>query len=462
MLVISSYRSGAIGWAFRGLVAMAVLLAAVAASGPVQPTAAQEAVGGNRLYIYNSSSFAGAAFSGTPQVIDLEAAAKNVGAGVGVRPHLLLFNNSHSHALLANVASGHVMFIDAATRKVVGNIDIGEQAHGAISSPDDRFAIAANQNGKKLARIATDYENNVFTHAPANDLDLKALEDAGHPDNAPICPILFAQSGFNVYVTLRGGGLFVVDTAATPMKVVKSFTKDEVAPAGCGGAVLGTKMYINSGTATSADLYLFDTQTDTLVQKVPLQSPGTDAHGMALVNRRYLWMGYRGEGDKVAIIDTSTNTQVGTVSDVGQAPDLMDVSPAGDLVFVALRGPNNLTGGPSAKGATPGLAVLEVKQGGRDGGRKMFVPIGSQAADSTVDPHAVAVRPGAGPGSPYEVWVIDQSNRATPVAPAPPATGTGQANAQNGSALTVLLAALALLAAAGAWRWRIALRNLRS
>ena len=95
MLVISSYRSGAIGWAFRGLVAMAVLLAAVAASGPAQPTAAQEAVGGNRLYIYNSSSFAGAAFSGTPQVIDLEAAAKNVGAGVGV----LFISGSPSHTL---------------------------------------------------------------------------------------------------------------------------------------------------------------------------------------------------------------------------------------------------------------------------------------------------------------------------------------------------------------------------
>jgi hypothetical protein len=70
----------------------------------------------------------------------------------------------------------------------------------------------------------------------------------------------------------------------------------------------------------------------------------------------------------------------------------MDISPAGDLVFVTLRGPKALTGGPSAVGETPGLAVLLVEQGGASGKRVAFAPIGPQNAESNADPHAIAVR----------------------------------------------------------------------
>ena len=83
---------------------------------------------------------------------------------------------------------------------------------------------------------------------------------------------------------------------------------------------------------------------------------------------------------------------VGAVSDVGPAPDVMDISPAGDRVFVTLRGPKALTGGPSAIGETPGIAVLAVDGGGASGRRLTFIPIGSQDAESHADPHALAVR----------------------------------------------------------------------
>jgi hypothetical protein len=73
----------------------------------------------------------------------------------------------------------------------------------------------------------------------------------------------------------------------------------------------------------------------------------------------------------------------------------MAASPLGDLVFMALRGPNNLTGGPPAKGAAPGLAVLQVEQGGMTGRLGFFSPIGLQAPESPNDPHAVAIRLGS-------------------------------------------------------------------
>jgi hypothetical protein len=81
---------------------------------------------------------------------------------------------------------------------------------------------------------------------------------------------------------------------------------------------------------------------------------------------------------------------------------MMDISPAGDLVFVTLRGPKALTGGPAAIGETPGLAVMLVDQGGATGRRVAFIPMGSQDPGSPTDPHAVAIRrryAANGPGS---------------------------------------------------------------
>jgi thiosulfate/3-mercaptopyruvate sulfurtransferase len=343
---------------------------------------------GARLYVYRGPVAADSA----PEVVDLDATSRGVGAGPGVRPHLLLFNKSHSHGVLAWVASGHVTVIRASDRKTVASIDVGEQAHGAAPAPDDSFLLVANQNGKKLARIKSDFAAERFAHEAEADLDLKALENPDQPDNAPICPLLFVEGTTKAYVTMRGGGLYVVDAAATPIRVLKTFTKAQVAPSGCGGIQLGAKLYINSGTATFGALYVFDTETDNLVTSIDTTRYGTDAHGMALVGDRYVWMANRAGGDNVVVFDARTDEVVGTFAGFGAAPDLIDVAPAGDRAFVTLRGPNNLTGGPAAKGETPGLAVLDVRDGGRTGARAAFVPIGAQGSRSDADPHALAVR----------------------------------------------------------------------
>jgi DNA-binding beta-propeller fold protein YncE len=348
---------------------------------------ADAANNGDRLYIYTPGSWV------TPaDVVQLGAAATGVGDGAGTRPHLLLFNNAHTHGILANVATGHVYIIRGSDRSVVASIDIGVQVHGAIASPDDRWILAANQNGKRLARIWADFPNVVFIWQEEADLDLGALEGAGHPDNAPICPVMYVGNAGKAYVTLRGGGLYVVDTLATPMRVIRSYDKDEVAPAGCGGVVAGGLVYVNSGSATSGDVYIFDASTDDLIAHIPTTHLGTDPHGMVLVHNRYLWMANRGLGDNIVIWDLRTRQVVGEITDVGAAPDLMDISPDGSLVFVTLRGPKPLTGGAVATGSTPGMAVIQVEGNGAWGHRIAFVPIGSQAPDSDADPHGIAVR----------------------------------------------------------------------
>ena len=77
------------------------------------------------------------------------------------------------------------------------------------------------------------------------------------------------------------------------------------------------------------------------------------------------------------------------------APDLVDRSPAGDRLFVALRGSVPLSGDPhNATGTTPGLGIIEVKQGGRSGGLAAVVPLTnpSQQAGQAPDAHGLRVR----------------------------------------------------------------------
>ena len=172
--------------------------------------------GGDRLSIFTPG-----AWNEARETYSLSERAEGVGEGPGTRPHLLTFNATQSHGLLANVASGHVYVIRASDRAIVASVDVGQQAHGAIAAPDGSQILVANQNGKKLARIRSDFRSETFAHDAAADLDLGALENPSQPDNAPICPMMYVGDTGKAYVTLRGGGLYVVDTNATPMQVTR-------------------------------------------------------------------------------------------------------------------------------------------------------------------------------------------------------------------------------------------------
>lgn len=343
--------------------------------------------GGDRLYIFAPPDWAAPV-----EVIELGARARGVGDGAGNRAHLLVFNSTHTHGILANVATGHVYVIRGSDRTIVASIDVGAQAHGAVASPDDRWILVANQGGKRVARIQADFVNERFIYDSTADLNLGALEDEGHPDNSPICPFMYVGASGKAYVTLRGGGMYVIDTLATPMRVIRSYSSNEVSANGCGGLAVGNHVYITSGALTSGHIYVFDAGTDDLLMTVETTRLGTDLHGAVLVSNRYLWAANRGDGDNIVIFDTRRHEIVGTIEGIGAAPDLADISPAGDLVFVTLRGPKALTGGPPAIGETPGIAVVAVEQGGASGRLVAFIPIGSQASDSDSDPHAIAVR----------------------------------------------------------------------
>jgi DNA-binding beta-propeller fold protein YncE len=364
---------------------------------------------GGTLYVYAGPELAGSAAAvATPETFDLGGATTNLCIGqtgaAPVRPHMILFSPTHSHAVLAFVASGHVVFFDAASRTPLKCLRMSpgagsppaRQAHAAFPSPDGQYVIVANQNGKLLERIRTNYATNTFEHETAATLDLDdcttpsgtPCQAAGvRPDNAPICPLIDSSSRFT-FVTLRGGGMFVVDSRATPMKIVAEYDNSTVHGNGCGGVETAGKMYVNSGGAFGQNLDQFDVysfplsgfSTTANAPNVPVPTvivsddgPDTDSHGVVLTKHgRYLWVADR-HADLIVVIDTATDQVAGEFSLEGAlgndpSPDLMDISPTGNRVFVSLRGPRPLSGDPhSSTGSTPGVGVIRVEAGGRTG-----------------------------------------------------------------------------------------------
>jgi hypothetical protein len=354
-----------------------------------------------------------------------------------VRPHMILFNQEHTHAVLSFVASGHVVIFDAATRTplscfetTVSETTGTRQAHAAYPAPDGSYILVANQNGKRLERIDTDFSSNTFVHNQAATLDLATCvtpsgQACEHPDlrpiNWPICPVIAGDSRHS-FVTLRGGGLFVVDTRATPMTIVGEYDRATVHGNGCGGAQVGSSMYINSGgspvnvSATDPhhpalfgfDVYRFPMRGFS-ASNPPNTPPPTrlfsktgaaDSHGMVSVGRgQFLWVMDR-HGDVAEVLDVAAGRRVNTVPLNGRltdnaAPDIVDASPLGNRLFVALRGPVPLSGDPhNAIGSTPGLGIIQVTRGGMSGSLTSIIPITNPQQQGTQrpDPHGLRVR----------------------------------------------------------------------
>src|SRR2546427_10291485 len=175
--------------------------------------------GGGTLYIYDGDSLTKDAKSAKAEKVDLgdkfAEACKEAG-GFPKRPHMIFFTKDGKYGILSYVASGHVVFLDAAARAPIGCVSLGKNAHATFPAANMKLAIGANIAEKKLVRIATDYANKKFTVNPPNDVvALAPLEAAGLPDMSPICPIVENKSQF-VFVTPRGGGLVVFDLATSP------------------------------------------------------------------------------------------------------------------------------------------------------------------------------------------------------------------------------------------------------
>ena len=385
---------------------------------------------GGTLHIFDGKGLT----DGTPQdaqreTIDLGAAASDLcQTRTGTRPrrpHMLVFNGAEdlraTDAVVAWVATGHILFMDAVTRQPVDCIDVGVQAHAAWPTPDQRYLIVADQNGKKLHRIRTDYAANQFAMEPGATLDLAVgttpngvpKEGPHRPDNAPICPRT-DNADRVTFVTLRGGGMFVVDHHQTPMQIVGEYDNSQVDDNGCGEFEARGDMYVNSGAGAPGepnghDVYKFPISAFDSTPNPP-NTPAAklvytrdhegvvDAHAVSNSKGgdKYLWWGDRAQND-VTVLETKKDRIVDRFSLVSEhcsdpAPDLFDLAPDAKHMFASLRGPAPATGGHDAIGNCPGVGVIDVTRGGKSGEMNGVAPVPPGAEGLPPDPHAIRLR----------------------------------------------------------------------
>jgi hypothetical protein len=389
---------------------------------------------GGTIYIYDGGALTGRdPSSATPtDVVDLGGETStlclNATAANPVRPHMIAFNSTHAHATVSFVASGHVVIFNAATREPLAcfRTEVGaggaRQAHAIWPTGDDRYLLVANQNGKKLERIYTDYTNEVFAQQPAATLDLANCSTPSgascqdpllRPDNAPICPFTASDNG-PAFVSLRGGGLFIVEWQATPMAIIGEYDNANVPANGCGFIEARGYVYANGGGGTATNLDQFT------VYRLPMMgyavanppntpavellfnddSPERDAHGVGVSDHeRYVWVGDRAR-NVAEVFNGRSGAHEATIDlrstySADPTPDLFASSPDGTWFFMSTRGPVPLSGDPhSSTGTNPGMLIVELRAGGRKGEVRGLVPISNRDATGVerADAHGIRMR----------------------------------------------------------------------
>ena len=371
--------------------------------------------------------------------------------------------------------------------------------HMSFFTADGSMLIVANLGAKLLERIDYDAESDTFIFNKAATLDLvggrdltvmAAQADAtlpggrvsgeyanfqptttpggalkegpGRTNNVPVCPVP-GSNNQHAYVTLGGGGLFVVDVTTEPMSIVAEYTNDVISAAGCGGVEGGGFMHLNAGVSASgagaddSTFIMYRLPVDYPDGANPQTLPNTppvvtfyeektlditdaaelaqrrDAHGITISpDGRYVYQFDRVRNnaevfdlDKVindpdATLEAQAAAHAGTIDLTGSgycvgeaspfvnindegyefnddpAPDLVDISPDGRMIFVSFRGPTPITVKHAALGSCSGLGVVTLSDDRGSTGTlthvfRTFLPDATGTRNLS-DIHAAAVR----------------------------------------------------------------------
>lgn len=448
---------------------------------------------GGFVRIYDSSCLEANTINcpaGGSQVIDVATWA--TGIGTLVRLHGMLPSPNHNYMNVNFVVSGHLAIVDTRTKQVAAlfrstGTNTGRQNHMSFWSPDGKYLLVSNQNGKLLERINITWDASgdniiaaVWDKSATLDLagDMTSRLVAGQeavadttnyplssvsgsyaaqatttpnglpkqaagsrPNNTNICPIVGSEG--KAYVTLGGGGMFVVDYTVAPMAIVAEYDTANVHAAGCGGIESGGEVYMNTGTPgpdiSEFTVYRFpldypdapgfnppNTPAPEIIFADPdnglvIHGNNRDAHGMTVTkNGKYLhqfdrvrnnvevfrtkhltrstyWL-TTADGENPALGAPPGNvcgTTLGATTSNDPTPDLLDLDPKGKLIYVALRGPFPLSVTHAAVGSCPGLGIVELQQDGRRGILKHVLPTfhaNFAGTRNISDPHGSVVR----------------------------------------------------------------------
>jgi uncharacterized protein (TIGR03437 family) len=267
----------------------------------------------------------------TPQLLAINTVTNTVvgvvSLGLKGAPGGVALNPAGTRAYVAVTSRGTVYVVDTATNTVVTTVGVGACPLGIVVNPAGTRAYVANVCSGSVSVIDT--VQNVVS---------AVVYGVGPPSGIAINP-----AGTRVYVTSPGGSLSVIDT------VTNTVTAYVNVGAGSYGVVVnpaGTRAYVTVGVSGSLPgpakdtVSVIDTTSNTVVATITgLVGPKGIAINPA-GTRVYV---ANGDGNTVTVIDTATNTTSGSVtmgSNTASRPSTLlkpygvSVSPAGTRAYV--------------------------------------------------------------------------------------------------------------------------------
>jgi len=227
-----------------------------------------------------SGGYIGVIDTETKEAIGLFRVTKTTGTGVERSVHMSTWAVDGSAIIIANLHGKMVERIDVTRARggngkiidLVFNTDAGVYFGKNFSKTEDA-AVFSGQNAfgnSLIGSVQGDYsladtgdltptgkrkEWNCNDDIPDNEKP----QGGCRPNNVPVCPI--PSSGGNAYVTLGGGGMFVLTYDDTPMKIVGEYSDRVVNGAGCGGVEAQGTVFINGGVSAGSAGYNQNTFT---------------------------------------------------------------------------------------------------------------------------------------------------------------------------------------------------------
>lgn len=309
-------------------------------------------------------------------------------------PHMIDFDSRYRYAFVAATSGASTIVIDARLKRVVAVLPTGGGSHMAAVTPDDSAVWTAAIGARQMVEIPLNLDAPNPTFAIGRVLsvpELLAPVEAAHPDwrpfpapdpdpgrfayasYAPVCH-QYSPDSTEAWITLgpgwTQGGLFVLGLDAG--EVTAAWNPAEV-HANCGISVTEDRAVANwsgavvPGADTPGEWYVIDRASKVLLQTHSAARgavAGLDAHGLRITPDGAKYWQVNRASDDALVIDASSIDQdtfaAHELTDVGDAPDIIDFAPDGSLAYISQRGPNPRSGAHhAAAGTTPGVLVLD-------------------------------------------------------------------------------------------------------
>ena len=278
---------------------------------------------------------------------------------------------SGSRAYVANYYDGTVSVIDTATNTVIETIPVGAAPRNLAVSPNGNRVYVANSNANTVSVIATN------TNTVVDTVVVSVPQDEPG-EFSRVWDIAVSPDGSRVYVTATGGTVSVIDT--TTHAVSGAYA---AGPAATGIAVSppdGSRLYVATELWNS-NITVMDTATMTVTGTVFVGESYYPIDGAFTPDGKRLYMitGVQGEaaqtnGPAVMVIDTDDrnvttyNTVIAGFSDYDlfggdfDAPSDVTFSPDGSRAYVVGTGGNKIAVIDTSTNAVVGHITTNLSQ----------------------------------------------------------------------------------------------------